>query len=60
VVRHEPHHLARERCGSFVTASYRPTFGSGSSGLGLMLGTDNTRYARIRAMHPAAKARTIT
>jgi len=52
--------LARERCGSFVTASYRPTFGSGSSGLGLMLGTDNTRYARIRAMHPAAKARTIT
>src|SRR4030066_14814 len=24
MVRHEPHHLARERCGSFVTASYCP------------------------------------
>ncbi len=35
MVRHEPHQLARERCGSFVTASYRPAFGSGSSGLGV-------------------------
>jgi outer membrane scaffolding protein for murein synthesis (MipA/OmpV family) len=27
--------MARERCGSFVTASYRPAFGSGSSGLSM-------------------------